>query len=247
MTEVVDLFSQRAKVYSKFRPTYPKVLYDFIYSHLAHLDKAWDCGTGNGQVASELAKKFKHIYATDLSAAQLAEAREEHNISYSLQRAEVTDFADHEMDLTCVAQAIHWFDLEAFWKEVKRVSKPKGFVAIWGYDLLKISKEIDTLIFNFYENILGEYWDQNRRLVENSYADMACPLDEIKTPEFEMRVEWSLDQLTGYLSSWSAVTKYQNLNKQNPIDLIEEELSKLWGKESRSITFPIFSRMGRIQ
>jgi hypothetical protein len=46
-----DLFSNHASLYSKFRPSYPQELYDYVLSFVENRNKAWDCATGNGQVA----------------------------------------------------------------------------------------------------------------------------------------------------------------------------------------------------
>ena len=69
-----DFFSSQSKVYAAFRPTYPKELYQFIFRHLTEKKVAWDCATGNGQVAQYLASYFNEVYATDISQQQLDHA-----------------------------------------------------------------------------------------------------------------------------------------------------------------------------
>jgi len=69
-----DNFSKQAATYAKFRPSYPTALYDFIFQHTPRFESAWDCGTGNGQVAQALATRFTRVYASDISAGQLAQA-----------------------------------------------------------------------------------------------------------------------------------------------------------------------------
>ncbi|MEM7040277.1 MAG: SAM-dependent methyltransferase, partial [Bacteroidota bacterium] len=67
-----DNFSHASGNYAKFRPQYPADLYDFIFQHVPDFERAWDCGTGNGQAARALAERFARVEATDISANQLA-------------------------------------------------------------------------------------------------------------------------------------------------------------------------------
>lgn len=247
MKSIIDNFSERAKTYSKFRPVYPENLYNFIYSHIETFDSVWDCGTGNGQVAVELSKKFNKIFATDISDAQLAESTPKLNIFYSNVRAEKTDFPDNSFDLITVAQAYHWFDQRAFLTEAKRVAKPNGILAVWGYNLLKINPEIDDMIRNFHDNTVGDYWNPERKIVDDNYEHILFMKDEIVVPQFEITTEWKFEQLIGYLTSWSAVNNYQKSTGQNPIELIEPKLAKVWGnKETYPVKFPLFLRLGRM-
>src|ERR1041385_3874622 len=99
-----DLFSSHATQYATFRPTYPRELYDYIFSLTKNFDTAWDAGTGNGQVARDLSKKFKKVFATDISEKQIANATQAENIFYSVA-GETTSFVAKSFDLICVAQA----------------------------------------------------------------------------------------------------------------------------------------------
>src|SRR3954470_6311391 len=107
-----DYFSNHAKIYAAFRPTYPEELYSFIFQHLEQRTTAWDCATGNGQVASYLAKHFDQVYATDISQQQLDNAILLPNISYTVSAAEKTSFPDQFFDLVTVGQALHWFNAD---------------------------------------------------------------------------------------------------------------------------------------
>ena len=161
-----DFFSSQSKVYAAFRPTYPKELYQFIFQHLREKNTAWDCATGNGQVAQYLSPHFKEVYATDISQQQLDHAVKRKNIFYSKSQAEKTIFRDNQFDLITVAQALHWFDQAVFFDEAKRVGKPGAILAVWGYAMLYIEPVIDSLILEFYNDVVGPYWDVARRLVE---------------------------------------------------------------------------------
>src|SRR5688572_5337465 len=133
-----DYFSSQSKAYASFRPTYPKALYDFIFRHVSTKGTAWDCATGNGQVASYLSGYFDEVYATDISQQQLDQADKKKNVFYSITPAERTAFENDQFDLITVAQALHWFDRDKFYAEAVRVAKPNAILAVWGYAMLHI-------------------------------------------------------------------------------------------------------------
>jgi ubiquinone/menaquinone biosynthesis C-methylase UbiE len=242
-----DNFSKQASLYAKYRPAYPSELFSFILSHIGNRDCAWDCATGNGQTAKELAKHFGRVYATDISQQQLDHAERASNISYSLQPAEQTDFSDSQFDLVTVSQALHWFDFEKFYAEVKRVTKPGGWIAVWMYGGLTISPEIDRLKQDHYSNTLGAYWDKERKYVDDDYAGIPFPFEEINCPLFSIRYEWTLEDLEGYLNTWSALQKFIAAKGFNPVDDLMKNISQYWGEGKRKISFPLHLRMGRVK
>lgn len=243
-----DNFSVSPEQYAKYRPDYPQAMFDFIYPLLNEKVKAWDCGTGNGQVALELSKDFQIVEATDISEQQLKHAFQGDNINYSTQPAEKTNFEDNTFDLITVAQAVHWFDVDKFNEEVKRVGKPNSIIALIGYELNNITPEIDAVIRHFYKNIIGEYWDPERKHIQNRYQQIPFPFKELETPEINNIKLWKFEHLLGYLNTWSAVKHFINKNKYNPITEIEAELREAWGNvEVRRVIFPIIFRVGRIK
>lgn len=245
--EKKDYFSRQSKQYAAFRPTYPEALFQFIFRHLNKRSSAWDCATGNGQVARHLAGHFDQVYATDISRQQLDQAFRARNIQYSVASAEHTTFPDHHFDLIAVGQALHWFNLPEFYKEVTRTAVPGGLLAVWGYALLSVNEEIDELFMDFYKDKTGPYWDAARKLVDNHYRDIPFPFDEIPCPDLEFSVEWTSGQFAGYLNSWSAVQRYIGEHGSNPVDPFMLTLQQVWpAGEVRTVTFPVFFRMGRV-
>ena len=110
----LDRFSTQAADYARYRIDYPTELYDWLLPQVESRERAWDCATGNGQVAVVLADSFVRVDATDLSEKQLAQAAPRANINYQTATAERTSFPDQRFDLITVAQAVHWF--EPAWK-----------------------------------------------------------------------------------------------------------------------------------
>lgn len=241
-----DNFSLHADNYAKYRPTYPLEFFDYLNSILIDKQNAWDCGTGNGQVAYELAKTFDYVFATDISQSQIDNALQADNISYSVQPAENTTFNNKQFDLIVVAQAIHWFNFDRFYAEVRRTSKKNTLLCVIGYGRIIISEPIDRLISDFYYNVIGTYWDKERKYIDDNYETIPFPFDEIKTPKFEMRHTWTLEHLMGYLNTWSAVKHFIKQNGFNPIDKLQTEIIPLWDCEELEVAFPLLLRIGKI-
>jgi ubiquinone/menaquinone biosynthesis C-methylase UbiE len=242
-----DYFSDQSKIYAAFRPSYPEDLYQFIFEHLKNKSVAWDCATGNGQVAKYLSRHFEKVYATDISQQQIDNAFPEKNIFYSVSKAEQASFADQQFDLITVAQALHWIDTDAFYKEAIRTATPGALIAVWGYALLSINPLIDSLFLNFYHNTVGAYWDAARKLVEEEYRSIDFPFKLIPSPRFELKVEWTLAQFAGYLTSWSATQKYVKTTGQDPVPMFIETVKVYWNEaELKMVTFPLFLRLGKI-
>ncbi|MCB9251492.1 MAG: class I SAM-dependent methyltransferase [Flavobacteriales bacterium] len=241
------LFSEQAESYARFRPHYPENLYKKIFQHVSAFDLAWDVGTGNGQIAHKLSETFQNVHASDISAGQLKQAFQNPNIQYSVSSAESCELEDRSTDLITVGQAIHWFNTDLFYDEVRRVAKKNAFLAIWGYNLLKIDVATDDLIRFFHNKVLAKYWDPRRKAVLEELENLPFPFEEIELNPGSLLVEWTLEDLFGYLRSWSAVNTYLKINSQNPLEYIENDLKKSWGKQERKqIIIPLFSRMGFI-
>jgi hypothetical protein len=242
----IDRFSGHADLYAQYRIDYSPDLYDFILSFVAVRHTAWDCATGNGQVAGALAHFFDQVEATDISETQLARAVQEPNIRYQISPAEQTPFADQTFDLITVAQALHWFDVDAFHREVRRVAKPGAVIAEWGYGLVQISDALDPVLINFYRNHIGPYWDPQRKYIDNAYATLPFPFADLQQKEFLVRREWALERFLNYLRTWSAVRQYIYENDEDPVTNLASELAPHWGDAERAIQFPVFLRLGRI-
>ncbi len=242
-----DHFSENSNQYAQFRPDYPDAVFDYLKKLCPTRERAWDCGTGSGQVAKKLADIFDRVYATDISQPQLDHAFKKDNIHYSLQPAEQTDFPDRYFDLIVVAQAIHWFDRNRFYIEVRRTAKKAAALVIMGYGLLQISDEIDPVIQTLYSEILGQYWAPERKQIDDHYRTIPFPFEELELPAISNCHVWTYDHLIGYLHTWSAVRHYIRQTRTNPIDAIADELLDAWGdRGEREVEFPLLLRIGKL-
>lgn len=242
-----DRFSSDPKGYAAFRLGYPQALLDFVLAHTPGRNAAWDAGTGNGQFAKMLAEHFQRVEATDISEKQLQEAAIHPKIRYSKQPAEKTDFKVGSFDLITVAQAIHWFDFERFYEEVIWVAAPGGMLAVIGYPLLSVNPEVDAVLLEFYTHTVGEFWDKERRYLDEGYWTIPFPFKEVAAPRFEMTYEWNADQMIGYLGTWSAVKNYREAKGDDPVAGVEPALRAAWGDgQVHLVHFPMILRLGSV-
>lgn len=246
MEGMKDLFSSHAHEYARYRPQYPAALLVYLANQVKYRGVAWDCACGNGQLALQLEEHFNLVCASDASAAQISAAPARSGIHYSVQVSEHTDYPDQFFDLVTVGQAIHWFNLPLFYKEVKRVLRPGGVLALIGYGLCRINKEIDPWIDFFYQEVVGPYWEPERRIIEEGYANLEFPFTGLSHPSFEMKESWGLSHFLGYLGTWSAVHKYSNVNQADPIEMHKHELMSIWKVgQTHEVQFPMLLKAGR--
>jgi SAM-dependent methyltransferase len=243
-----DHFSGHAAEYARFRPRYPDALFEYFAELAPSREAAWDCATGNGQAAVALADHFRRAIATDASAQQIDSAERHHRVEYRVAPAEQSGLEAASIDLVTVAQALHWFDIPAFSAEASRVLKPGGIVAVWAYNLLNVSPEIDRLVNRFYSETTGPFWPPERDIVESGYRNIEFPFEEITPPAFAMQTRWNIDQLLGYLRTWSATQKFIAARGFDPVVSFGEELRPCWpdGDAPRLVSWPLSIRIGRV-
>jgi SAM-dependent methyltransferase len=241
-----DHFSKHAADYAKYRPRYPCEMFEYLGTVAPSRQLAWDCGTGNGQAAVGLASAFDRVIATDASENQIANAQSHEKVAYRVAPAENSGIGSETIDLIMVAQALHWFDLDRFYTEARRVLKPDGVLAASAYNLLHIEKAIDEVVNRYYYEVVGPFWPPERRLVEH-FADLPFPFQEIDAPRFEMTAHWNLHHLLGYLGTWSSSQRFIAAKGSNPLEQIFDALSRTWGEpgQTRTISWPIVIRIGR--
>lgn len=253
MSGFKDHFSSASDRYAAYRPDYPAALFAWLAGLCPRpgtspeRETAWDCATGSGQAALGLAPHFRQVVATDASAEQIRYAEPHPRIDYRVAPAEASGLVEHSIDLVTVAQAAHWFDLPRFYAEVARVLKPVGVLALWGYGRMVLPGKMDTPFQRFYAETVGPYWPPERALIDDAYRGLDFPFTEIEAPAFHIEVAWSLPRLMDYLSTWSAVKRYQNVNGNDPLPVLRAELEPLWGdpETARDLQWPLFMRVGR--
>jgi SAM-dependent methyltransferase len=243
-----DHFSAHAAGYAAHRPTYPSSLIDLLAGLAPERGRVLDAGCGTGQLSVLLAQAFAEVIATDASARQIAEATPHPNVIYRVARAEASGLAEASVDLVTVAQAAHWFDLEPFYAEVRRIARPGAVLALISYGVFVGEPDIDPVLQRFYREDTDPYWPPERRHVEAGYRTLPFPFAEIAAPSLAIEVSWRLKDLVGYVDTWSAVRAMEAAIGRAPLERFAIDLAAAWGDPDRArlIRFPLSLRLGRV-
>lgn len=242
-----DYFSLRAADYARFRPIYPDGLYSRLVSLVSAAHRALDCATGSGQAAVALAEHFDHVLAIDGSRSQLARAERHERVTYAVAFAEHAPARDHDFDLVTVAAAAHWFDLDRFYKEVRRVARPGGLLAMWSYYKFESEPAIDAVLEHYANRVVGSHWPERMHFNQEGYTSLPFPFERIPMPPFHAEAHWTLQEVRGYMATWSASQRYQEVHGREPIDEVASDLERLWGRDRRvRLRWPLHMLVGRV-
>jgi ubiquinone/menaquinone biosynthesis C-methylase UbiE len=245
-----DHFSRVAPAYASCRPRYPDELFVYLFQVCRGHRLAWDCAAGSGQATLPLTRAFQRVVATDLSPEMLASAPRHPRIEYRVAPAENSGLTSGSVDLITVAQALHWLEPDAFFAEAHRVLKRGAVLAAWTYGIQELAEpETDRILQRFYHEVVGPYWTPERRHVETGYRELPFPFLELKPPAFAMQAEWSLSELLGYVSTWSATQRFRETRGEDPVPELGRALRPEWGPPStaRTVRWPLSLRIGYSQ
>ncbi|CAL1266727.1 unnamed protein product [Larinioides sclopetarius] len=183
-----------AKIYSSYRRDTPTEVIEKIISFLKEklaqpLDTAVDAGCGNGQGTMLLAPFFKRVHGCDISEAQIKQAKATRslpNITYVVSPAERLPFEDGSVQLLTAATALHWFDLDIFLPEARRVLCVNGVMAVYLYLSMKPlfgdqqkDAQFDE-IFQEYSETEKKYSMKSKvKLLTDEYKDITFPFEEV--------------------------------------------------------------------
>jgi SAM-dependent methyltransferase len=237
-----DLFSGHAALYARARPFYPESLIAEIAALPPGRELAWDAGTGNGQAARNLAQHFERVHATDASSEQIAHAEPHPKIDFICEPAERCSLPKASCDLVLAAQALHWFDLDLFHAEVRRVLRPGGLLAAIGYGWFYVDPLVDEIVARTLLKPLEQMWAPGNWLLIDGYRTVAMPGEEVRLTSCAIHLTWTREQLEEYVSSWSAVQRCEPALLKTAF----LELASVWrDNEPRHIFMPVITRAAR--
>jgi SAM-dependent methyltransferase len=234
--------------YTRFRPRYPRALFEFVASLTPVHRRAWDCGAGSGQATLDLAEWFDEVQGTDVSAEQIARAPAHPKILWHVAAAEAAPLVGGSVDLVAVAQALHWFDHRRFYEEVRRVASATAAITAWSYSAPLMDGAVGTALTQFTRETLGPYWPPERRYVDEAYRTIPFPFERIAAPELELTERWTRGQVLGYVRTWSATSSYIEKHRADPVLGLERQLDDLWPNASnaRLIAWPLVILAGMV-
>jgi ubiquinone/menaquinone biosynthesis C-methylase UbiE len=261
---------RHAKLYLKYRPTYPKEVYETIYGFLEEnasirrWQLAVDVGCGTGQSTVPLCERFDRVVGVDQSVAQLDEARNaltdaiRSKVTYRVSSYDDLSFVeDSSVDLVTSAMAMQYFDVDKFYPEILRVLRPGGVLAAYGYALAQIHKpEGHRILLELYHQKLRGYFSDHRNHIDNLYRDLfesfavAFPLSK-RVDSVAINRQFSVDEFIGYLSSWSAYHHYMQKHSGDDdlLEVVKNEFLKVFtgaaSEHTMDVTFPVFILLGK--
>jgi ubiquinone/menaquinone biosynthesis C-methylase UbiE len=132
-----EKFTGKAQAYAEARPGYPDEAIQYIRSLVPPDAVFADIGAGTGKFTELLARCGYEIFAVEPNA----DMREQLAITLApFQNAKIVDgtaeattLLDHSVDVVTCAQALGWFDLNAFRTECRRIGKP-GIIVVSLYN-----------------------------------------------------------------------------------------------------------------
>lgn len=242
-----DHFSGHADIYARYRPTYPETLFAWLAAQVRVRRVCWDCATGSGQAALSLRPYFDEIIATDASAAQLAAASPAPGVTYRRALAESSGLPDQSVDLICAAAAVHWFDHDRFYEEVRRVVRPGGVIAAWTYDGTPLIDGQRCPPLVALAESLAEDWPPQFSFVRERYENLPFPFPLIAAPTFETVVRWRFSELLGFIRSWSGYQRRVSRTGEEALAHWEAPLAAWWGDApAREVRWTLAMRVGRL-
>lgn len=245
-----ELFGAVSQAYAAHRPTYPEPFFKAFAQRCPGRKLVWDCGCGSGQASIALAEHFDQVLASDASAAQLEQAQPHPRITYRQAAAGASGLELSSVDGVLVAAAVHWFAGEAFNAEVRRVARAGAVMAWIGYLPLQLSSTVlQECLNHFYCTTLDPWWPAERRWVDQRYAGLPFPGEEWAFPQ-DLWIErhWTLDDLMGYLGTWSAVENARR-SGVDPLPELAGTMGGLWpdgGRQRLLARWPFMGRWGGI-
>lgn len=241
----MGFFQQGGDSYAAYRPSYPESLAASLAALAPETSCALDVGCGNGQLTTLLAPYFESVIGVDPSVSQLGAAANAPNVTYLQQSADALDFPEASFDLIVAAQAAHWFDLNAFYANAKRVAKPDAVLAFVSYGVPTISAAVNTTFQRGYWCDLHEFWSPERLHVECGYESLAFPFARKEAPAAPLQKSLTLEQLIGYITTWSAYESAKNRGEEARFENFFDQLGQDWGDQpSLTMTWPLSVRAG---
>jgi len=232
MKDNTKRFSDRVDNYQNYRPSYTSEVVNYIFCNFGlSKDSVFaDIGSGTGIFTEKLLQRCKAVFAVEPNQ----EMRNASDINLSSYRgyksingtSENTTLNANSIDTITVAQAFHWFNIDATRKEFKRILKCDGYVfLIWN------KRVTDTPFLNAYENILNNKISEYREVNHNNITHEIIKtflIRDYSEAIFLNNQVFTLEGVLGRLNSSSYTPKKDT----NEYQILENEIVKAFNQFS---------------
>jgi ubiquinone/menaquinone biosynthesis C-methylase UbiE len=231
MEDFTQRFTGRAETYSRYRPTYPKHVFDILEKE-ANFDPSKivaDVGSGTGILSKLFLANGNKVFGVEpnddmrkIAESSLAGFQKFVSIKGT---AENTMLEDQSVDLITVAQALHWFDPERSWKEFRRIAKQVGYLCILYNDR---KKDDASEVMQRYEDVIDKYASNKPKLERIEDEILSKFFSEWSFRKFSIANQQILD-FAGLLGRVSSAS-YMPQPKENEFSAVEKELKDVFDK-----------------
>jgi ubiquinone/menaquinone biosynthesis C-methylase UbiE len=253
--------AEHAAGYALFRPQYSTKIRDviraFMKKHSCSFDSMVDVACGSGQGTHFWTDSFKNCIGLDISKEQIKNAKEKFNsmgvknVDFGVSSAENLPKHLKECDLVTIAQAWHWINADAFYKEADRVLKSPGVLAVYGYGIpyFKNSTKASNIVLHYHNVTLKDYWDPHRCHIVNKYSEVKLPYETAERHDLVQEWPVPLPHFISYLGTWSGYWAYKERHPESTVlsDVQKDLALALNVAEEDSVvdcSFPIFLDIG---
>ncbi|XP_010527066.1 PREDICTED: uncharacterized protein LOC104804456 [Tarenaya hassleriana] len=254
------LSDKQAEAYLHARPRYPSEWYGKLAALTAEHKVVWDVGCGNGQAAVGVAEYYDKVVATDISELQLKRAFKHPKVTYHHTPASMSDDelvalvgGENSVDLIVAAQAVHFFDTARFYNIAKRVlRKPGGLIAVWVYNDLIISPEVDPIMKRVVDSTFP-FRTPIMNLAFDGYKTLPFPFESVgmgsegEPIALDIPHKLSLKGFVGFLRSWQPAVKAKEQGVELITDDLIKEFEEAWGDDEpvRNVFYKAYMIVGK--
>lgn len=228
-------FGKVVNTYSKYRPAYPQVLFNTIYSELEKkslFNLAIDIGAGIGLSTKPLIEKFKKVIAVEPDfqmAGKLKDIIKSGNVELEIKSIEEFDYLNNDVDLITCGCVFHWIDGYELVSKSKKWLKENGVLAIYNVNYFpSFSESLQNLIsseFNekwckfCHEKLLKLNNSQHiLNIIKNNGFFSTFKIQQIHNPK-----KMNATELIGLLCSFSYFSSFLNSLQDPSLYLAELE------------------------
>lgn len=147
-SEFQSRFGHAAAEFERYRPEYPRELFERILAVVPARDRerAIDLGAGTGKATRALLPHFREVVAVEPDPGMAAKLKED--LPAVIVRNETAeDFSEppSTVDLVTIANALHWMDAPRVFSNVHSWLRPHAIFAVFDRPLPKTIPAIDLL------------------------------------------------------------------------------------------------------